>query len=113
MTALFFIVYVVVVLIAIAIGLYLSQPGHSWATLKDAALSVLPGRSRPASTSSTSEQHNEEPGLAMKIAALGEAIRSAPTLDEIHARDVANAFTSASDEGHEEAARPEVVHGEP
>jgi len=132
--ALFLTVYLVIALACVGLGLYLSEPGNTWSTLPGDVLRVLPRRSRPVPVepkkpsffeelshseetqyhvdtppqAPTNDEHHEEPGLAMKIAALGEAIKSSPTLDEIHAH-----LTSASDDHHEEAEPAEAVHDEP
>lgn len=116
MITLFLIGYIVIALVCVGFGLYLSEPGHTWSTLKDDVLNLLPGRSRPAPIdpwpSSDTAQHDESATPVEnkpKRPAFFEELQHSDTQYHL----VTPPIAPTSDEGHEEAAPVEVVHDEP
>lgn len=105
MIIVFITVYFVIALACVGLGLYLSQPGKSWATLKDDAFNVFPVKYR-------SPVQSAQP-------------TPSPCLDDIHAHQVADAFdvaiehramptASAEPQSEPEPAEAnEVIHDEP
>lgn len=105
MTALFLIVYLVIALACVGLGLYLSQPGKSYATLKDDALSVFHRRSRPAPVdlwpTSMPVQHDEPATPVDEHNADTQYHLATPVIPPI------------IDERHGEPEPAEAVHDEP
>lgn len=102
MVTLIIAVYFVIALSFVGLGLYLSQPGKSWATLKDDAFNVFPVKYR-------SPVQSAQP-------------TPSPCLDDIHSSQVADAFDvalehrampTASTEQPSEPEPAEAIHDEP
>lgn len=113
MITLFLIGYIVIALVCVGFGLYLSEPGHTWSTLKDDVLNLLPGRSRPAPIDPWSVQHDEQPAPIKDEPKRPSFFEELQHNADTQCHRVTPPVAPVSDESHEEAAPVEVVHDEP